>query len=70
MMVNVQWSTDDPYLVYVLSISLAMLLQEEKDKIIIAAKKDDVQTLQELTSKGVDVKGIVNDRVSMCVTIP
>jgi len=32
-----------------------------------AAEKDDVQTLQELTSSGVDVTGIVIDGVSMCV---
>jgi len=40
------------------------------DKIYEAATKDDVQTLQKLTSSGVDVTGIVYDQVSMCVAIP
>ena len=34
-----------------------------------AARKDNVHTLQELTSCGVDVTGIVYDIVSMCVAI-
>ena len=45
-----------------------MLFQGEKDKIIEAARNDNVHTLQELTSSGVDVTGIVGV-VSMSVTI-
>jgi len=46
-----------------------MLLQEEKEKIIKAADDGNVHTLEELTSSGVDVTGILHDRVSMCVAI-
>ena len=46
-----------------------MLFQGEKDKIIQAAENDNVHTLQELTSSGVDVTGIVYDAVSMSVAI-
>ena len=41
----------------------------EKSKIYIAADTGDVHTIQQLASSGVDVTGIVNDRVSMCVAI-
>ena len=46
-----------------------MLFQREKDKIIQAAENDNVHTLQELTSNGVDVTGIVYDKVSMSAAI-
>ena len=39
------------------------------DKIKDAADGDELQTLQELSSSSVDVTGIVDDEVSMCVTI-
>ena len=45
-----------------------MLFQGEKYKIIKAAENDNVHTLQELTSNGVDVTGIVAE-VSMSVAI-
>ena len=46
-----------------------MILQEEKGVIRGAASNGDVHTLQQLTSSGVDVTGIVDDKVSMCVAI-
>ena len=39
----------------------------EKFKIIEAVRNGNIHTLQELTSSGVDVTGIVNGYVSMCV---
>ena len=42
-------------------------MQEEKDQIRGAAQRGEIQTLQELTSIGVDVTGIVDDGVS-CTT--
>ena len=39
------------------------------DKIAVAAYDGNVHTLQELTSSSVDVTGIIDDDVSMCVTI-
>ena len=34
-----------------------------------AAEKNNVHTLQEFISKGVNVTGIIDDEVSMCVAI-
>ena len=51
---------------YVYQLSWLLILQEE-DKIKKTARNGNIHTLQELTSSGVDVIGIVYDGVSMCV---